>query len=511
MSPRALSVLVVLLVVPGTVVAGTVVGTTSGAQSPSAHLSSGGLSAPDATVSHASGEPGVRSQETPNDPVCAGLADQRANGITVVSAQGARAGSKKPARLIAYGPSGEILWTFDASTELGVVWSYDVDPLGNGNLFVTATRPGRTLLYELNTTTGEPVWTEVLPYTDTHDADPINRTHVVIANMRNYNASSDTNEDRLVIYDLENDTVEWEWQFESRDRYDRSTGGAYEDDWTHVNDVDRVGDDFLVSPRNFDQVLLVDRATGEVELRLGSDDELDTLYEQHNPDYLESDDGNPTFLVADSENNRVVEYAHRDGDWERTWALGTEETLSWPRDADRLENGHTLIGDSRNHRVMEVTPTGEVVWEVYAPWLVYDVERIPLGGFASDDYRDLGGSRGPTMADLRATEGYSLSGAEPPESSALEACAQAVNDHEGGFGAELTSTASPSDTPSDSPTVSETASSSPTPTAPPTVATPVRSPTPTDSGSGVVSPGFGVTLAALAVIGLVAALARRRL
>ena len=467
------------------------------------------------------------------EPVCAGVDQQRANGITVVSAQGAVGGEKRPARLIAYGPRGDVLWTFDAKAELGVVWSYDVDPLPNGNVFVTATRPGRTLLYELNTTTGAVEWTEQLPYTDTHDADLLNRTHVVIANMRNYNATSGVNEDRILIYDLANDSVVWEWRFADQPRYDRETGGNYEDDWTHVNDVDRVGDDFLVSPRNFDQVLLIDRATGEVEHRLGSDGDLQTLYEQHNPDWLVSDDGNPTVLVADSENDRVVEYANRDGEWTQTWALGTEETLSWPRDVDRLRNGHTLIGDSRNHRVIEVTPRGEVVWEVAAPWLVYDVERIPIGGFDTEANGDLGGSRGPTMADLRATAGYSLSNAEPPGRETLEACAAAVRASEGGFGSvDLggpTSTQTPTATGTPAGTETPTATGTPagtstrtasgtpvgtgtpaatdTPSA--TVATPIRSPTPTPGDSVVPIPGFGVAVAVLAVLITAASLRRR--
>lgn len=475
------------------------------ATAPGAALSGSVLSAAEPGVS----EP-VTGLTAQDEPVCAGVEGQQANGVTVVSAQGAFQGDKRAARLIAYGPSGEVLWTFDAASELGVVWSYDVDPLGNGNLFVTATRPGRTLLYELNTTTGEVAWTEQLPFTDTHDADPLNETHVVIANMRNYNETSGVNEDRVVIYDHVNDTVTWEWRFADQDRYDRETGGNYEEDWTHLNDVDRVGDDFLLSPRNFDQVVLVDRATGEIEYQLGADGELGTLYEQHNPDWLETDEGDPTILVADSENDRVVEYTNRDGEWEQVWSLGSEETLSWPRDADRLQNGHTLIGDSRNHRVIEVTPRGEVVWEVAAPWLVYDVERIPIGGFESDAYADLGGSRGPTMTDLRATAGYSLSNAAPPSTDELDACAEVVNGTEGGFGAvDLGGTETPTASPTDSPTGTATAERTPTPTVEPTVATPVRTPTPTPAESLPVD-GFGVTVGLLAVL-TAALLARRRL
>lgn len=479
--------------------------------------------APATGVVAASAGVGATTVETAQaDPgVCAGHQATAANGVTVVSVQGARFGEnagKEPARLVAFGPRGEVLWVHDSSDSPGVVWSYDVDPLGNGNLFVTATRRGTTLLYELNTTTGETVWTEELPYTDTHDADPLNESHVVIANMRNYDEADETNEDRIVVYDRVDDEVVWTWQFD--DYYDRDVGGAYTDDWTHFNDVDRVGDDFLLSPRNFDQVLLVDRATGEIERRLGSDGDHDVLHEQHNPDYLRSDAGADTFLVADSENDRLVEYEYGDGDWERTWRLGSADTLSWPRDADRLRNGHTLVGDSKNHRVLEVTPRGEVVWEVYSPWLVYDVERIPVGGFRNDTYADLGGSRGPTTTDLGAAGGYDLSGpgAEPPSESALSACAERLSAHEGGFGSvDLggDATASPTATDGGDETA-DTADDETAGEAPQTAATTVPPRTDATAAdetgtSGVVTPGLGAVVAALAVL-VVAVLtgARRR-
>ncbi|MEZ3143960.1 aryl-sulfate sulfotransferase [Halobaculum sp. MBLA0143] len=472
-----------------------------------AAVSAGAAATVDASAEATTADPGV----------CVGHQAAPADGVTVVSVQGARFGEnggKEPARLVAFGPRGEVLWVHDSSDSPGVVWSYDVDPLGNGNLFVTATRRGTTLLYELNTTTGDTVWTEELPYTDTHDADPLNESHVVIANMRNYDEADETNEDRLVVYDRVDDEVTWTWQFD--DHFDRDVGGSYTDDWTHFNDVDRVGDDFLLSPRNFDQVLLVDRATGEIERQLGSDGNYDVLYEQHNPDYLQSDAGTDTFLVADSENDRIVEYEHTDGDWERTWRLGTSDTLSWPRDADRLRNGHTLVGDSKNHRVVEVTPRGEVVWEVYSPWLVYDVERIPAGGFESDAYADLGGSRGPTTTDLGADGSYELSGsgATPPSESELTDCADALDDHEGGFGSvDLDATASPTGDGTDGGATADGTTDSER-TAATTV--PPRTDVTTvggsgESTSGVVTPGLGVVVAAVALAVLAAVgLARRR-
>jgi PGF-CTERM protein len=475
------------------------------------------------------------------DPACAGHQSTAANGITVVSVQGARfqpKNTKEPARLVAFGPRGEVIWVHDSNDDPGVVWSYDIDPLGNGNIFVTATRRGTTLLYELDTTTGETVWERELPFTDTHDADPINRTHVAIANMRNYDEESGKNNDRILIYDLEDGEIDWEWRF--RPHYDRSVGGNYEEDWTHVNDIDKVGDSFLISPRNFDQALLVNKTSGEIDLKLGSDGNHDILHQQHNPDYLESRDGNPTFLVADSENDRIVEYEHADGEWTRTWNVGSSDTLSWPRDADRLRNGHTLIGDSRNHRVMEVTPRGEVVWEIYSPWLVYDVERIPVGGFDSDAYADLGSSRGPTMADLGGTGDYDLSNAAEPETDELERCAATISEHEGGFGSVdlgSTATATPDDTTdgdaddgtsdgstdsdgtdgdgtdgdTDDGTAGDTSTGDQS-----TVATTIATTVPDagsedgdeDTASGVFTPGFGAVVAVAAL--LVSALGARR-
>jgi len=102
--------------------------------------------------------------------------------------------------------------------------------------------------------------------------------------------------------------------------------------------------------------------------------------------------------VADSENDRVVEYAREDGSWNRTWTLSGN--LTWPRDADRLPNGNTLIVDTLGNRVIEVTPTGRVVWGFYATWAPYDAERLGTGD----------GSNGPTVAELNATGTYAVRG-----------------------------------------------------------------------------------------------------
>jgi hypothetical protein len=110
---------------------------------------------------------------------------------------------------------------------------------------------------------------------------------------------------------------------------------------------------------------------------LGSDDRRSVLFEQHNPDYIPADRGGPAVLVADSENGRVVEYERTGGTWNRTWGW-TDARLQWPRDADRLPSGNTLVVDSHGDRVLEVRPDGQVVWSVTVG-MPYDAERLGTG------------------------------------------------------------------------------------------------------------------------------------
>ncbi|MFC6825864.1 arylsulfotransferase family protein [Halopelagius fulvigenes] len=334
-----------------------------------------------------------------------GTVESAANGTTYVAVQGfhfqGQGGEKKPARLIALDPNAQPKWIYNG-TKRGASWFYNVDPLPNGNLLVVNTAPGETMVYELNPKTKERVWQQNFSIEDTHDVDMINGDQLLVANMRN-TAENGTSNDRLFIYDLSEDEIVWEWYF--KNHYPKNTDGGMSEDWSHVNDVDKIGEgEYLASPRNFDQVIVVNRSTKNITTRLGSDDNHSVIYEQHDPQYLETENGTPTILVADSENDRVVEYScteRTDGEcnWERVWSVGKGQ-LNWPRDADRLPNGNTLIVDSLGHRVIEVTPQGEIVWEAYTPWAPFDVERPAHGNEAG----------GPTMLDQNVSGSYNLSG-----------------------------------------------------------------------------------------------------
>lgn len=70
-----------------------------------------------------------------------------------------------------------------------------------------------------------------------------------------------------------------------------------------------------------------------------------------------------TVLVVDSAQGKVLEIDPKTS--QPVWSFGggdRNKQLRGPRGATRLSNGNTLIADTGNHRVMVVTPQGEIVW-----------------------------------------------------------------------------------------------------------------------------------------------------
>jgi sugar lactone lactonase YvrE len=175
-------------------------------------------------------------------------------------------------------------------------------------------------------------------------------------------------------------------------------------DWLHINDVDRIDSGkYLVSVRNANQILIIEEKNGVVDVinpdTSGADEhkcasqglkdfdgdgevrcgDSDVLWGQHNPQWVSEG----VVLVADSNNNRVVEFHRTNGSWEEVWELGEAGGMrfAWPRDADRLPNGNTLITDTGNNRVVEVTPRGSLVASFKLPTGVYEADAFPQGEY----------------------------------------------------------------------------------------------------------------------------------
>jgi len=293
---------------------------------------------------------------------------------------------------------GEVVWEFDPPNSR----VFDVEKLDNGRIMASVATnhdgedcPGEfgagggcveNRIVEIDVETNEIVWNyswydAFIHYHEVHDADRLENGNTVIIDMGN---------NRVFTVDRSGE-IRWEWQAENHitpgtDFYEEYGGPKKEgpeSDWTHMNDVDRLDNgNFQLSIRNFDVLLEVDPETNEIVDVIGEPRGVEgndpILHEQHNPQRLEEWG---TVLVADSEANRVIEL---DVENETTvWKYGGKGTLNWPRDADRLPNGHTLITDSLQFRVIEINETGDVVWEFHPKQgdkrgIPYEADRIGL-------------------------------------------------------------------------------------------------------------------------------------
>ncbi|MEZ3115636.1 arylsulfotransferase family protein [Halobaculum sp. MBLA0147] len=302
-----------------------------------------------------------------------------ANGTTVITTS-PRKGTD--ASLIALGPDGRVEYYEERYRQY-----FDVDPVGNTSSTVefvakdtsvtcpTGTEPCADAVFvRVNISTGEREVFERFQAqlrADWHDFDRIDEQTVLIADINN----------EIRIYNTRRDVTTWAYNF--RADFKREDGGSFPKDWTHLNDVEWLGNGTIIaSPRNLDQVVFIHKQRGLLESRtLGSDGNYSRLFEQHNPDFIPAERGGPAVVVADSENNRVVEYERRDDGWVRTWSW-SDARMSWPRDADRLPNGHTLVTDSNGGRILELNRDGEIVWSVPVD-TPYEAERLGTGDESS--------------------------------------------------------------------------------------------------------------------------------
>jgi outer membrane protein assembly factor BamB len=134
--------------------------------------------------------------------------------------------------------------------------------------------------------------------------------------------------------------------------------------WTHVNSAQRLGNgNTVLSLRNFDLIVEVD-PSGDVVWSYGAL----VLKHQHcawvldNGHLLITDNGNARIIEVDRATQRIV--------WEYREGL----KFAIQACAYRLPNGDTLITDSGNQRILEVDPDGKTVWELK----VQVPETIPL-------------------------------------------------------------------------------------------------------------------------------------
>lgn len=139
---------------------------------------------------------------------------------------------------------------------------------------------------------------------------------------------------------------------------------------------------WLVSLRNANTLVILDRTDLSVVWHWGNG----VLDMQHTPTVL--DDGHVLVFDNGTERgfSRVLEVDPEDGEIVWRWQADPPEALlsKWQGSSQRLPNGDTLICESTAGHVVEVAPSGEIVWEFWNPEIVdgqrrgiYRMQRLP--------------------------------------------------------------------------------------------------------------------------------------
>jgi hypothetical protein len=163
----------------------------------------------------------------------------------------------------------------------------------------------------------------------------------------------------------------WEWRFKDIDAGMFSLApDCHRGEWAHANSIAETPDgNILVSFRHLDTIMVVKKAAGEIIWSM-----TDPGWgHQHNAEMLPN--GNIT-LFANGMNNllqplhsRAVEIdpASKEMVWQyidpQRWTFFSPVMGG----VQRLANGNTLISESLNGRVFEVTPDGEMAWDYICP------------------------------------------------------------------------------------------------------------------------------------------------
>ena len=159
-------------------------------------------------------------------------------------------------------------------------------------------------------------------------------------------------------------------------------------DWTHINTVRDLPDNrwfdmgderfkpgnVMISPRQLDKVYIIDRDTKEVVWEYGGD-YFGGLSGQHEPYMVPKGlPGEGNVLVFDNGASPWNDLGHAGKSYvleinpmtkELVWVYdgGTQFHSTYTSSAQRLWNGNTLICESEEKRIFEVTPDKEIVWE----------------------------------------------------------------------------------------------------------------------------------------------------
>jgi len=293
-------------------------------------------------------------------------------------------------RVVEVSMEGDILWEYELPEEYADIGqsAIEAERLDNDN--IQALFPG-TGIFEISrggdgNQDGDIVWSYLNPKMS-HDADRLADGNVLYV----FGSNDQKTDTQVREIDTAGRTV---WQWKAWEHYEQRFGELGTDDggWAHTNGVQRLENGTtLISMRNFYLTSVVDR-DGEVAWeydwsRFGDDTD------PHEPVLLAG--GNLLVCLQNDSPYQAVELNPQTD--EIVWTYTHPTGMRTARDCDRLPNGNTLIvavrhdgpsslsyDDDDESTIIEVTPEGEVVWQLTLkgypadrqPGYFYKAERI---------------------------------------------------------------------------------------------------------------------------------------
>ena len=262
-------------------------------------------------------------------------------------------------RIIEVDMEGNIVWQYAVPDGLkgNTNPGWDVEPLDNGNILILY--PGHGAV-EINRQ-GDLIWQYLDPKVS-HDADRLSNGNTLVV-CGNNDALNDVQVKEV------NPQGEVVWQWKASDHFGYPPySEVYCDGFTHTNSATRLEDgNTLISLRNFNMVVIVDPQGGVVKTISGG-----VIYSPHDPEY--QDDGHillatqyplSCYLSSGDGDINLIPALEIDPDTgQMAWSFGTGPDWDGQltRDVNRLPNGNTLVVGT--NKIVEVTPEGEIVWEL---------------------------------------------------------------------------------------------------------------------------------------------------
>lgn len=264
-------------------------------------------------------------------------------------------------------------------TNVAMVSAEDIDArkVGDQDLYLVTDGLGRRVI-EINARTSSETFTFPPPQSAGDPTDPKYLNKPVDAFLVSENSLfkvviTDQDRNRVIKVNKESSKIEWQYG----DVNYREGNGFNQ--LKQPEDAERIPNskEYIIADKGNNRVIIVDEDTNNILWQLGSEElnsPVDIQYVATGK-ILITDRGNHRVILVDRASKNIL------------WQFGVKGVidslaagLKLPADADYLDNNNVIIADAGNNRIIEVNPSGQIVWQFHRRLKnLRDVDRLENG------------------------------------------------------------------------------------------------------------------------------------